>query len=125
MIRSRDALTAVSRNVIVKIRVTQMKRPATVKVVSYAKLQHRYGNKFIAREDGKVLASGATYPALLKAIRERALNRKALIIGYVPPKDAICIYDDELQRRLKIAARELGTSPAEPMRAFAKKHHLT
>lgn len=69
-----------------------MRRTESIKAVSYAKLQRRYGGKFIARTDGKVLASGATYPALLKAIRKRALNRKALTIGYVPPKDAICIY---------------------------------
>ena len=69
-----------------------MKRAILMKAVSYDKLQRSYGGKFIAREDGKVLASGTTYPALLQAIRKRALNRKALIIGYVPPKDAICIY---------------------------------
>ncbi|MBI4341890.1 MAG: hypothetical protein HY599_00810 [Candidatus Omnitrophica bacterium] len=69
-----------------------MKRHISVKVISYAKLQRRYGGKFIAREDGKVLASGDTYPALLKAIRKRRLDRQALIVGYVPPKKAICIY---------------------------------
>ena len=69
-----------------------MKPKVTVTVVSYAKLQRRYGGKFIAREDGKVLASGETYQALLTAIRKRRLNRQALIIGYIPPKKAICIY---------------------------------
>jgi hypothetical protein len=69
-----------------------MKHDMTTKVISYAKLQRRYGGKFIAREDGKVLASGDTYPKLLQAIRKRRLNRQALIVGYVPPKKAICIY---------------------------------
>ena len=69
-----------------------MKPSLHVTVISYAKLQRRYGGKFIAREDGKVLASGATYPQLLKDIRKRRLNRQALIVGYVPPKKAICIY---------------------------------
>ena len=69
-----------------------MKPRATVKVISYAKLQRRYGGKFIAREDGKVLASGETYRALLSAIRKRHLNRQTLIIGYIPPQKAICIY---------------------------------
>ena len=64
----------------------------TVKAISYAKLQRRYGGKFVARENGKVLASGTTYRQLLKAIRTRRLNRQRLIVGYVPPKDAICIY---------------------------------
>lgn len=63
-----------------------------IKAVSYAKLQHRYGGQFIAREDGRVLASGTTYRQLLQAIRKRGLKRDDLIVGYVPPKDAICIY---------------------------------
>ena len=69
-----------------------MKPVIRVKVISYAKLQRRYGGKFIAREDGKVLASGDTYRKLLQAIRKRRLNRQELIVGYVPPKKAICIY---------------------------------
>lgn len=64
----------------------------TIKTVAYAKLQRRYGGKFIARHDGKVLASGTTYRALLKAMTQRRLDRRAVIVGYVPPKDAICIY---------------------------------
>ena len=69
-----------------------MKSRIRVKVISYATLQRRYGGKFIARENGKVLASGETYRKLLQAIRKRRLNRQALIVGYVPPKKAICIY---------------------------------
>lgn len=69
-----------------------MTRNIPVKVISYAKLQRRYGGKFIAREDGKVLASGKTYTELLRVIRRRHLNRHTLIVGYVPPKEAICIY---------------------------------
>ncbi len=63
-----------------------------MRAISYAKLQRRYGGQFIARQDGKVLASGTTYRRLLQAIRKRRLNRRRLIVGYVPPKDAICIY---------------------------------
>ena len=69
-----------------------MKRLVSVKAISYAKLQRRYGGRFIARQDGKVLASGITYQELLRVIRRRQLNRQALIIGYVSPKDAVCIY---------------------------------
>jgi hypothetical protein len=72
--------------------VHQMKRAVSVKAISYARLQRRYGGQFIARQNGKVLASGSTYQELLQAIRKRQLNRLELIIGYVPPKDAICIY---------------------------------
>lgn len=63
-----------------------------IKTISYATLQRRYGGTFIARRNGKVLASGTTYRTLLKTIRKRRLDRQQLIVGYVPPKDAICIY---------------------------------
>ena len=63
-----------------------------VTAISYAKLQRQYGGRFIARTNGKVLASGETYPKLLLAIRKRRLNRRSLIVGYVPLKKAICIY---------------------------------
>ena len=69
-----------------------MKRLVSVKAISYAKLQRRYGGQFIARQDGKVLASGVTYRELLRVIQRRQLNRQALIIGYIPPQKAICIY---------------------------------
>ena len=69
-----------------------MKHPVVFKAVSYGNLQRRYGGKFIARQDGKVLASGTTYRQLLRALSKRRLNRQQLIVGYVPPKDAICIY---------------------------------
>ena len=69
-----------------------MRLPSMITSISYAKLQRRYGGKFIARTNGHVLASGATYRQLLKAIRQHHLQRSCLIIGYVPPKDAICIY---------------------------------
>lgn len=62
------------------------------KTVSYAKLQGRYGGRFIARENGKVLASSLTYRGLLRTIRKRHLNRQRLVVGYVPLKNAICIY---------------------------------
>ena len=69
-----------------------MEHPIVLKAVSYAKLQRRYGGQFIARQDGTVLASGTTYRQLLHAISKRRLNRQQLIVGYVPPQDAICIY---------------------------------
>jgi hypothetical protein len=69
-----------------------MQRTTAVKAISYAKLQRRYGGQFIARENGKVLAAGKTYAALLQAIRKHHLNRQALIVGYVPPHNAVCIY---------------------------------
>src|SRR3989338_2647747 len=73
-------------------RLDDMKPRIHVTVISYAKLQRRYGGKFIARKNGKVLASGSTYPQLLQVIRKRRLNRQRLIVGSVPPQKAICIY---------------------------------
>lgn len=69
-----------------------MNRIARLHTVSYDKLQQRYGGRFIARHDSTVLASGGTYRQLLQAIRKQGLKRKDVIVGYVPPKDAICIY---------------------------------
>ena len=69
-----------------------MKRKVPIKSISYAKLQRRYGGKFIARENGKILASGQTYRELLHSIHKHRLNRDTLIVGYVPPQKAICIY---------------------------------
>jgi hypothetical protein len=64
----------------------------TLSTISYAKFQRRYVRRFIARENGKVLGSSPTYPGLLAAIHKRHLNRQQLIVGYVPPRDVICIY---------------------------------
>lgn len=69
-----------------------MAQRVSKKVVAYATLQRHYGGKFIARKNGKVLASGTTYQQLLQAIRKQQLNRRRVIVGYVPPKGAICIY---------------------------------
>jgi len=69
-----------------------MPQPIVLKAVSYGTWQRRYGGQFIARDNGHVLASGRTYRQLLQAIRRRHLNRQRLTIGYIPPKDAVCIY---------------------------------
>ena len=60
--------------------------------ISYSRLQRRYGGRFIARQDDKVLASGATYRAVLAAIKQRHIRRADVIVGYVPPRHAVCIY---------------------------------
>ena len=60
--------------------------------ISYAKLQGRYGGKFIARKDCLVLASAATYGGLIRQIRQKRLDRRTLTFGYVPPKETLCIY---------------------------------
>ena len=95
--------------------------PADIQAcLQYAKLQRRYGGRFIAREDGKVLASGQTYRALLQTIRKRKLDRQSLIVGYVPPQKAICIYAlHGREDRLDLATIEARRhEPAGPLRRF-------
>ena len=60
--------------------------------ISYAKVQARYGGKFIAHFKDRVLVSDRTYPGLIRKIAQKGLDRKKLTIGLVPPKDIPCIY---------------------------------
>jgi hypothetical protein len=69
-----------------------MTKTVALQTISYAKLQRRFGGQFIARSNGKVLASGATYRKLLDTLRKHRVSRARVVVGYVPPKDAICIY---------------------------------
>ena len=69
-----------------------MKHAVMMKPVSYIKLQRRYGGKFVARHNGRVLASETTYRKLLQLVRKRHLNRQKLIVGYIPPQGTVCIY---------------------------------
>ena len=62
------------------------------KLISYAKLQERYPNEYVARKDNKVLAHAQTYPRLIKKLAREKLDRSLLVIGFIPPKDKICIY---------------------------------
>ena len=62
------------------------------KLISYAKMQEKYPNEYIARKDNKVFAHAKTIPLLYKRISEEQLNRKELTIGFVPSKHRICIY---------------------------------
>ena len=91
-----------------------MKGSVMITAVSYAKLQRRYGGKFVARQDSRVLASGATYRQLLRTIRRRHLDRQQLIVGYVPPKGAICIYSNtsfQLSTRRRSATPQVVVDP--------------
>ena len=58
----------------------------------YPQLQARYGGKFIARVDGRVVASAKTSKVLWNKVRNR-IGDPNMIIGYIPPKGAICIYE--------------------------------
>jgi len=58
---------------------------------SYAQLQVRYGGQFIARLNGRVVASAKTSKTLFAKIR-KWIGKRELLIEYIEPKGAICIY---------------------------------
>ena len=59
------------------------------KMISYAKVQEKYGGEYIARRDDKVLVHAKTYPLLVKRLTKEKLDRSKLTIGMVPPKTKI------------------------------------
>lgn len=63
-----------------------------MKTISYAKFQHRYGGLFIARMGPNVKASSRTYKGLVALLRKRQLDRKSLVVGFIPPEKSVCIY---------------------------------
>ncbi len=63
-----------------------------MKAISYARLQKNYAGEYIARKDGQILAHAKSYSQLAKKIIQKHLDRKKLIVGFVPPKGTICIY---------------------------------
>ncbi len=58
---------------------------------SYPQLQEKFGGKFIARLDGHVIASAKTSKTLWNKVKKH-IGNPHLVIGYVAPKGAICIY---------------------------------
>lgn len=63
-----------------------------MKPIPYAKFQKKYPEEYIARKDGKVLTHAKTYTALIRKIEKLHLDRTKIAIGFVPPKNMICIY---------------------------------
>jgi len=59
---------------------------------SYIHLQERYGGRFIAQRNSKVVASGPTYRTLIQALEKKRLKRQGLVFSYIHPKNAVCIY---------------------------------
>jgi len=58
---------------------------------SYPQLQEKFGGKFIARVNYRVIASAKTSKALWNKVRNRIGDPK-MIIEYIEPEGAICIY---------------------------------
>ena len=58
---------------------------------SYIQLQKRYGGKFIATYQGRVIASAKSSKALFEKIT-RYVGNPALFVQYIAPQSAVCIY---------------------------------
>ena len=63
-----------------------------MKNISYARLQENYAGEYIGRKDNQIIAHAKTYSELSKKLTQKRINRKKLIIGFIPPKGTICIY---------------------------------
>lgn len=58
---------------------------------SYSQLQEKYGGKFIAKINHRVIASAKTSKSLWRKISSKIGDPK-VAIEYIEPKGAICIY---------------------------------
>ena len=63
----------------------------SMKSRSYMQLQKRYGGKFVATYHGRVIASAKNSKALFQKIA-RYVGDTALLVQYVAPQSAVCIY---------------------------------
>ena len=58
---------------------------------AYVQLQKRYGGKFVASRQGRVIATAPTSKDLVRKIT-RYLGDPTLLIQYIAPRRAVCIY---------------------------------
>ena len=69
-----------------------MTRALSIKTISYAKLQNRYGGKYIARRGDQVVASAGTYDELIEQLRALGVERTELVIAFIPSPDVFYVY---------------------------------
>lgn len=60
--------------------------------LDYAKLQRRYGGRYVARRDGEVVADAETYDQLSARLEAAALRWSDLVIEYVEPVGIVGVY---------------------------------
>ena len=60
--------------------------------VDYIQLQERYGGRYVAHRNGKVIASAETYDELSEQLEKSAVKWEDLIIEYIEPTDIVCVY---------------------------------
>jgi hypothetical protein len=63
-----------------------------MKAISYTRLQKSYLGEYIGRKNTRILAHAKTYTLLIKKLTQMHIDRKHLVIGFVPPKSTTCIY---------------------------------
>ena len=63
-----------------------------MKIISYARLQGKYGGEYVAHKDNRVVVHAKTYTQLSKKITQKGINRTELTIGFIPRKDILYIY---------------------------------
>ncbi len=68
-----------------------LKRGGLMRSKSYIQLQRRYGGRFVASYRGRVIATAKTSRALFKKIAAY-LGDPALMVQYIAPQRAVCIY---------------------------------
>ena len=68
-----------------------MEEDKVMKTQSYAQLQKRYGGRFVATYHGRVVASAKNSKALFQKI-VRYIGDAALLVQYIAPQHAVCIY---------------------------------
>ena len=62
-----------------------------MKANTYTQLQKRYGGQFVATYKGRVIAAAKSSKELFKKI-SRYVGDTALLVQYVAPQSAVCIY---------------------------------
>ena len=58
---------------------------------AYVQLQKRYGGKFVASRQGRVIATAPTSKDLLKKVA-RYVGDPRLLVQYIAPRRAVCTY---------------------------------
>ena len=59
---------------------------------NYIELQSKYGNKFVAVHDGKLLDSGTTLEELTKKLEEKKIDITLVLVQFVPEKGIHVFY---------------------------------
>jgi hypothetical protein len=58
----------------------------------YAQFQRQYGERYIARHDGQIIASAETFDALSDHPDGMAVEWDKIIIEFIEPVSSVCVY---------------------------------